>query len=56
MAPWATDRWQSAWFMGAMLVSMGLTMAGQSLSAVPQGMVNAAQLVIGGRAFDGRGH
>jgi len=35
------------WFMGAMLVSMGLTMAGQSLSAVPQGMVNAAQLVIG---------
>ena len=35
------------WFMGAMLVSMGLTMTGQSLSAVPQGMVNAAQLVIG---------
>jgi membrane AbrB-like protein len=35
------------WFMGALLVSMGLTMAGVSLSAVPQAMVNAAQLVIG---------
>jgi len=35
------------WFMGAMLVSMGLTMAGLGLSAVPQGLVNAAQLVIG---------
>lgn len=35
------------WFMGAMLVSMGLTMAGITLSAVPQSMVNAAQLVIG---------
>ncbi len=35
------------WFMGAMLVSMGLTMAGLTLSAVPQALVNAAQLVIG---------
>jgi membrane AbrB-like protein len=35
------------WFMGAMLVSMVLTMAGISLSAVPAAMVNAAQLVIG---------
>ena len=35
------------WFMGAMLVSMGLTMASITLSAVPQGLVNAAQLVIG---------
>jgi uncharacterized protein len=35
------------WFIGAMLVSMGLTMAGITLSAVPQGMVNAAQLLIG---------
>lgn len=36
-----------SWFMGAMLVSMGITMAGISLSAVPQPLVNAAQLVIG---------
>ncbi|BEP94912.1 hypothetical protein GmRootA79_32960 [Acidovorax sp. A79] len=36
------------WVMGALLVSMGFTMAGVSLSAVPQGMVNAAQLAIGG--------
>lgn len=35
------------WFMGAMLVSMGITMAGFVLSAVPQWLVNAAQLVIG---------
>ena len=35
------------WFMGAMLVSMALTMAGVGLSAVPQWLVNAAQLVIG---------
>jgi membrane AbrB-like protein len=33
--------------MGAMLVSMALTVAGLSLSAVPQPLVNAAQLVIG---------
>ncbi|GKT01287.1 AbrB family transcriptional regulator [Acidovorax sp. SUPP3434] len=35
------------WFMGALLVSMGLAMAGITLSAVPQALVNAAQLVIG---------
>jgi len=35
------------WFMGAMLVSMGLTMAGQELSAMPAFLTNAAQLVIG---------
>ena len=35
------------WFMGALVVSMGLAMAGLVLSAVPQGLVNAAQLVIG---------
>lgn len=35
------------WFIGAMVVSMGLTMASITLSAVPQFMVNAAQLFIG---------
>ncbi|ART47022.1 AbrB family transcriptional regulator [Acidovorax carolinensis] len=35
------------WFMGALVVSMGLAMAGLTLSAVPQELVNAAQLVIG---------
>jgi len=35
------------WFLGALLVSMLLTMADQELSAVPQGLMNAAQLVIG---------
>ena len=35
------------WFMGAMLVAMGLTTAGITLSAVPQALVNAALLVIG---------
>ena len=35
------------WFMGALVVSMGLTMAGQDLSGVPQFLVDAAQLVIG---------
>lgn len=35
------------WFIGALLVSMGLTMAGIELSAVPQPMTNAAQLIIG---------
>ncbi|GKT24240.1 AbrB family transcriptional regulator [Acidovorax sp. SUPP3334] len=35
------------WFMGALLVSMGLAMAGITLSAVPQVLLNAAQLVIG---------
>jgi hypothetical protein len=35
------------WFIGALLVSMLLTMAGIELSAVPQALTNAAQLVIG---------
>lgn len=35
------------WFLGAMMVSMGLAMAGLQLSAVPQWLSNAAQLVIG---------
>lgn len=35
------------WFMGALVVSMGIAMFGVTLSAVPQVLVNAAQLVIG---------
>ncbi|MBI2771705.1 MAG: AbrB family transcriptional regulator [Burkholderiales bacterium] len=35
------------WFMGSLLVAMGFTMAGVDLSAIPQWMTNAAQLVIG---------
>lgn len=35
------------WFMGALLVAMGLTMAGIELSAMPRWATNAAQLVIG---------
>ncbi len=35
------------WFMGAMLVSMGMTLSGQQWSAVPKELSNAAQLVIG---------
>lgn len=35
------------WFMGALVVAMGLTMAGVSLSAIPQWLSNTAQLVIG---------
>lgn len=35
------------WFMGALLASMGLTLSGLHLSAVPTGLSNAAQLVIG---------
>lgn len=35
------------WFMGALLVAMGLTMAGIELSALPTWLSNAAQLVIG---------
>jgi membrane AbrB-like protein len=35
------------WFVGALIVAMGLTMAGIELSGVPQWMTNAAQLVIG---------
>jgi uncharacterized protein len=35
------------WFMGALLASMGVTMAGIELSAMPNAATNAAQLVIG---------
>jgi hypothetical protein len=35
------------WFIGPLLVAMGLTMAGIELSAVPRELSNAAQLVIG---------
>jgi uncharacterized protein len=35
------------WFMGALLVAMGLTMAGIELSSIPTPMSNAAQLLIG---------
>jgi membrane AbrB-like protein len=35
------------WFMGALVVSMGITMAGVELSALPNGATNAAQLLIG---------
>jgi len=34
------------WFIGPLLVAMGFTIAGQSLSAVPTWMSNTAQLVI----------
>jgi membrane AbrB-like protein len=34
------------WFIGPLLVAMGFTVAGQSLSAVPTWMSNTAQLVI----------
>jgi membrane AbrB-like protein len=34
------------WFMGPLLVAMGFTVAGQSLSAVPSWLSNTAQLVI----------
>ncbi|MBC5763554.1 AbrB family transcriptional regulator [Ramlibacter albus] len=35
------------WFLGALIVSMGLTMFGIELSAMPQWLSNTAQLVIG---------
>jgi uncharacterized protein len=35
------------WFMGALLVSMGLSMAGLEWSAMPRALTNAAQLLIG---------
>jgi membrane AbrB-like protein len=35
------------WFMGGLLVSMGMTLAGWQTSAVPTALSNAAQLVIG---------
>jgi uncharacterized protein len=42
----ATGR-ANPWFIGALLVAMGLTMAGIELSGVPQWMTNAAQMLIG---------
>ena len=46
---WVAERLGRAnpWFMGALLVSLGITVSGITLSAIPQGLVNAAQLVIG---------
>ena len=35
------------WFIGALLVAMGLTIGGVELSAIPAWMTNTAQLVIG---------
>ncbi len=35
------------WFMGALLVTMGFTLAGHTFSALPVALSNAAQLVIG---------
>ncbi len=35
------------WFIGALLVSMGLTLTGHEWSAIPGGLTAAAQLVIG---------
>ncbi|ROZ79059.1 AbrB family transcriptional regulator [Ramlibacter sp. WS9] len=35
------------WFIGALLVAMGFTMAGVEMSGLPQWMTNAAQLLIG---------
>ena len=35
------------WFMGSLIASMGLTMAGIELSAMPAPLTNAAQLLIG---------
>ena len=35
------------WFLGALLVTLVITVSGHTLSAIPQFMVNAAQLAIG---------
>ncbi len=35
------------WFMGALVVTMGVTLSGINLSAIPQALSDAAQLVIG---------
>lgn len=35
------------WFMGALVVTMGITLSGQTLSAIPPALSAAAQLVIG---------
>lgn len=49
LGAWAMGRLGRAnpWFMGALVVAMGLTMASVTLSAIPQWLSNAAQLVIG---------
>jgi len=46
---WVLERLGRAnpWFLGALLVSMMLTMSGIELSAMPKGLSNAAQLLIG---------
>lgn len=49
LGAWLMRRWGRAnpWFMGALLVSMGLTLSGQAWTALPTGLTNAAQLAIG---------
>jgi membrane AbrB-like protein len=46
---WVMDRLGRAnpWFMGALVVTMAITLSGVTLSAIPVGLSNAAQLVIG---------
>ncbi len=46
---WVMHRLKRAnpWFMGALLVSMGVTLSGQQWSAIPTELSNGAQLVIG---------
>jgi membrane AbrB-like protein len=46
---WLMDRLGRAnpWFLGALAASMAITMSGINLSAIPQWLSNAAQLVIG---------
>jgi membrane AbrB-like protein len=46
---WVMDRLDRAnpWFMGALAVTMVLTLSGVTLSAIPVGLSNVAQLVIG---------
>ncbi|MDR7151814.1 membrane AbrB-like protein [Hydrogenophaga palleronii] len=46
---WAMARLGRAnpWFMGALVVTMGITLSGLTFSAIPTGLSNAAQLVIG---------
>ncbi|WP_252374557.1 AbrB family transcriptional regulator [Hydrogenophaga sp. 2FB] len=49
LSAWAMERLGRAnpWFMGALVVTMVVTLCGVSLSAIPQAVSNAAQLVIG---------
>jgi membrane AbrB-like protein len=49
LGAWSMERMGRAnpWFIGSLLVSMGLTMSGIELSAIPRYLSNAAQLVIG---------